>query len=42
MLYANQFPNEVVKILFIITYFGKAALNWVQPRIEDYLNNPES
>ena len=42
ILHTYQFPNEAVKVLFATLYLGGAALNWVQPRIEDYLSNPDN
>lgn len=42
ILHTYQFLNEAVKVLFATSYLGGAALNWVQPRIEDYLSNPEN
>ena len=41
-LHANQFPSEAFKVLFATFYLREAALDWVQPRVKDYLNNPES
>ena len=34
-----MFKKKVNKMLFIISYLKKIILNWIQFRIEDYLNN---
>ena len=39
MLHANQFSNEVFKMLFATSYLIKTTLDWVQSRVKDYLKN---
>ena len=35
----KMFDKEINKMLFIISYLKKIILNWMQFKIEDYLNN---
>ena len=35
----NCVPNKKKKILFAISYLDGATLNWVQPRLENFLEN---
>ena len=37
--YLTVFPTRKSKILFAISYFDKIVFNWVQPRLEDFLEN---
>ena len=39
--YPIVFPTKKNKILFAISYLDGAALNWVQPRLEDFLENDD-
>ena len=40
-VYPTVFPTEKNKILFAISYLDAAAFNWVQPRLEDFLENDD-
>ena len=40
-LHATQFLNEAFKVMFVIIYLKKAILDWIQSRVNDYLNNFE-
>ena len=42
MLHANQFLSKAFKVLFATFYLEKAAFDWVQPRVKDYLINSKS
>ena len=37
--YLTIFPTEKNKILYVISYFDKTIFNWVQPRLENLLEN---
>ena len=37
--YLTIFPTEKTKILFVISYFIKITFNWVQPRLDFFLEN---
>ena len=37
--YLTVFPTEKNKILFAISYFDGTVFNWVQPRLENFLEN---
>ena len=40
-VYLTLFPTKESKILFAISYLDGAALNWVQPRLENFLENDD-
>ena len=39
--YPTVFPTEKNKILFAISYLDKTVFNWVQPRLENFLENDD-
>ena len=39
--YPTVFPTKKNKILFAISYLDGAAFNWVQPRLENFLENDD-
>ena len=40
-VYPTVFPTKKNKILFAISYLNKTVFNWVQPRLENLLENDD-
>ena len=41
LYYAKNLPTEVDKVLYIANLLKGSAFEWFEPRIRDYLKNPE-
>ena len=40
-IYVTVFPTEKSKMLFAISYLDGTIFNWVQPRLENFLENDD-
>ena len=39
-MHSSKFSDEAAKVMFASSYLSGAALDWVMPRLEDYISNP--